>query len=219
MKATNSSPDVTAIIPAFNAAAFLGEAVESVLRQDGFSIEIIVVNDGSSDGTAAIAEAMPQVLLINRRNGGSGAARNTGLAAATSPLVAFLDADDLWPDGRLALMVDALTADFDAVFGKAEQFGEGRNPTPPQPALLAGTLLIRREACTRIGPFQEDLKVGEFIDWWARAEDAAVRWTQIPEVVLRRRIHTTNTGIVQAGSRTDYARVLRAALERRRGAS
>jgi hypothetical protein len=80
-------------------------------------------------------------------------------------------------------------------------------------------MLIRRPAFDRVGPFREDVKVGEFVDWWARAEDLGLRHATVPGLVLRRRIHDTNTGIVQAGSRQDYVRVLRAALERRRGAS
>lgn len=156
--------------------------------------------------------------MVAQANGGIAAARNTGLREASAPVVAFLDADDIWPAGRLAGLHAALTSEVHAVFGQAVQFGEGREETAPQPALLAGTMLIRREAVARIGDFDEAVKMGEFVDWWARAEEAGVRWRQIPDVVLRRRIHATNTGIVQAANRVDYARVLRAALERRRGA-
>jgi glycosyltransferase involved in cell wall biosynthesis len=152
------------VIPAYNAAAFLGEAILSVVSQQGPSCELIVVNDGSTDATAEVAAGFPEVRLVNRSNGGIGAARNTGLREATAPLVAFLDADDVWPDGRLAALAEAMTPDCDAVFGQAVQFGEGREETAPQPALLASTMLIRREACERVGEFREELKVGEFVD-------------------------------------------------------
>ncbi len=211
--------EVSVIIPAYNAASYLSEAINSVLQQAGPSLEVIVVDDGSTDETGAVAASFPQVRLIARQNGGIGAARNTGLREAAAPLVAFLDADDVWPEGRLAALYAALDDEVDAVFGQAVQFGVNREESPPQPALLAGTMLIRRDACPRIGEFNENVKVGEFVDWWARAEEAGVRWMQVPDVVLRRRIHTTNTGIVHAGSRQDYTRVLRAALERRRGTS
>lgn len=207
------------VIPAYNAAAFLGEAIESVFAQDAQAREVIVVDDGSTDATGAVAASYAEVRVIAQANGGIGAARNTGLRVASAPLIAFLDADDVWPAGRLAALHAALSDEVDAVFGQAVQFGEGREETAPQPALVAGTMLIRREAVARVGYFDEAVKMGEFIDWWARAEEAGVRWGQIPDVVLRRRIHTTNTGIVQATSRVDYTRVLRAALERRRGAS
>lgn len=209
---------VSVVIPAYNAATFLGEAIESVFAQDGPAREVIVVDDGSTDATGAVAASFAEVRVITQANGGIAAARNTGLREASAPVVAFLDADDIWPAGRLAALHAALTGGVDAVFGQAVQFGEGREETAPQPALLAGTMLIRREAVARIGDFDEAVKMGEFVDWWARAEEAGVRWRQIPDVVLRRRIHATNTGIVQAANRVDYARVLRAALERRRGA-
>jgi GT2 family glycosyltransferase len=80
-------------------------------------------------------------------------------------------------------------------------------------------MLIRRPAFDRVGLFDETLRVGEFIEWWARAQDAGLRVVTVPEVVLRRRIHATNTGIVRADSRVDYTRALRAALQRRRGTS
>lgn len=210
---------LSVVIPAYNAAAFLGEAIESVFAQDAQAREVIVVDDGSTDATGAVAASYAEVRVIAQANGGIGAARNTGLRVASAPLIAFLDADDVWTAGRLAALHAALSDDVDAVFGQAVQFGEGREETAPQPALVAGTMLIRREAVARVGYFDEAVKMGEFIDWWARAEEAGVRWGQIPDVVLRRRIHTTNTGIVQATSRVDYTRVLRAALERRRGAS
>lgn len=208
---------VSVVIPAYNAATFLGEAIESVFAQDGPAREVIVVDDGSTDATGAVAASFAEVRVIAQANGGIAAARNTGLREASAPVVAFLDADDIWPAGRLAGLHAALTSEVHAVFGQAVQFGEGREETAPQPALLAGTMLIRREAVARIGDFDEAVKMGEFVDWWARAEEAGVRWRQIPDVVLRRRIHATNTGIVQAANRVDYARVLRAALERRRG--
>lgn len=210
---------VSVVIPAYNAEPFLAEALRSVCSQDSHVLEMVVVDDGSTDGTAAVTRQFPAVRLIQQANGGIGAARNTGVRFTSAPLVAFLDADDVWPTGRLAALAAALSDDSDAVFGRAQQFGEGRGDDAPQPALVAGTMLIRREACQRIGSFDENLRVGEFIDWWARAEEAGVRWRQVDDVVLRRRIHTTNTGITQAANRVDYTRVLRAALERRRGAS
>ena len=210
---------VSALIPVFNGEGFLGAAIESAVDQHEPSLEVIVVDDGSTDSSADIALQHSGVTVLKQANGGIGAARNAAVANSKGDLLAFLDADDLWPLGRLAALKRALASqpEVDAVFGQVVQFGEGREDTAPERAQLAGTMLIRRRAFDRVGPFSESLKVGEFIDWWARAQEQGLQYTSIPEVVLRRRIHTTNTGIVHADSRVDYTRVLRAALERRRG--
>ena len=208
---------VSVVIPAYNAERFIAEAIESALAQTHPSLEVVVVDDGSTDGTAAAAEGYPGVTLLRRPNGGIGAARNTGVAQATGDFLAFLDADDVWPAGSLsALLAEAEESGADAVFGQVVQFGEGRADDAPTAAPIASAGIFRREAYDRVGQFREDIKVGEFIDWWARAQEAGFRVSTVPVVTLRRRIHTTNTGITQAGSRVDYTRVLRAALERRR---
>jgi len=212
--------DVSVIIPAFNAAPFVALAVASAFAQGPRVREVLVVDDGSTDGTADAASAAG-ARVVQRANGGSGAARNTGVAGTGGPYIAFLDADDEWPGGRLALLLGVLESDtaLDAVFGEVVEFGEGRTESQPGAARLPGSMLIRRAAFERVGPFREDVRVGEFIDWWARAEEAGLRARNTPGVVLRRRIHATNTGIVHADSRADYARVLRETLRRRRGAS
>lgn len=211
-------PSVCVVIPVYNGESFIAEAVESALIQQGAELDVVVVDDGSADNSAEIARAFEQVRVLVRSNGGIGAARNTAIATASSDFLAFLDADDVWPPDRIGLMLAefANDASLEAVFGHAVQFGEERTETPPQAGQLASTMLIRRSSFNNVGPFDETTRVGEFIDWWARAQERGLRWSQIPDVVLRRRIHTSNTGILQAGNRVDYTRVLRAALERRR---
>lgn len=221
-------PTVSVVIPAYNAERFLAEAIESVLAQEYEPIEIIVVDDGSTDGTAAVAQGYAHaVTCVRQPNGGIGAARNRGVEAASGELLAFLDADDLWAPGRLRRQVEALGRDPapDIVLGIAEAFvTPGYAGTfvhevpPPGPGYLAGAMLVRRETFGRVGPFATDLKVGEFIDWYARATDLGLTTTVIPDVVLRRRLHDSNTGIRERDSRLDYARVLRATLARRRAA-
>lgn len=211
-----SKPVISVIIPVYNNAAFIGQAIESVRAQDLVdSVEVIVVDDGSTDGSGAVARRFPDVRVFERANGGISAARNEGLTHATGSHLAFLDADDLFPEGRLRLMLEALGAN-DAVLGRVVQFRDGGWSSEPATAPLASTMLVTRAAFDRVGWFNEHLKVGEFIDWWARSQEAGLTYSQIEATVLLRRIHTTNTGITQATSRVDYTRVLRAALERRR---
>jgi len=106
-----SSPTVDVIIPAHNAAKFLAEAIESALAQQGPSLRVIVVDDGSTDDTAAIARSYGDaVLVVSQINRGLAAARNRGIAESTAPYLAFLDADDIWRPGKLARQVALLEA-------------------------------------------------------------------------------------------------------------
>ncbi len=210
---------VSVVIPARNAARFLEEALASALAQEGGPVEAIVVDDGSTDGTAEIAERMG-VRVLRREHGGIGAARNRGVEAARGELLAFLDADDVWPEGKLAAQRRALEADagVDMVFGQAVEFGGEGGESAPEAAMLPGTALIRMESFWRVGLFREDVKVGEFIDWMVRAREAGLRMKMLEGVCLRRRLHEENTGRT-AANRLDYTMVVRAALQRRRGRS
>lgn len=103
------APLVSVIIPAFNAARFLAEAIDSVLAQDYPALDIIVVDDGSTDATRAIIDGYGErVRAISQPNGGCGAARNAGLRAARGQYVAFLDADDVWWPHKIRHQIDAL---------------------------------------------------------------------------------------------------------------
>jgi len=103
---------VSVVIPAYNAEKTLGLTLESVLAQSLDDVEVIVVDDGSTDGTAAVANGVGRpVRCISMHNGGVSKARNTGIDAATGRYVAFLDADDLWEPSKLQLQVERLDAD------------------------------------------------------------------------------------------------------------
>jgi glycosyltransferase involved in cell wall biosynthesis len=221
--AETKAPLVSVIVPAYNAAPFIAEALESVLRQDYRPIEVIVVDDGSADATAEIARSFgPPVLVLGQAHAGIGAARNAAIAAAYGELLAFLDADDLWTPGKLSRQVSQLEADssLDMVFGQAVEFrtaDDGRIvERPPASGLLPGAALIRMDAFHRVGWFRTNLRVGEFIDWYARATESGLRSAIRSEPVLRRRIHKSNTGTIDKAACVDYISVVRAALERRR---
>jgi glycosyltransferase involved in cell wall biosynthesis len=210
-------PLVSVVIPAYNAAAFLEDALASVAAQDYEPLEAIVVDDGSSDGTSEVARSFqPPVTLIAQPHAGIGAARNAGVAAARGEFLAFLDADDLWTPSSLVLRLKALEQRaVDLVYGQVIEF-RGNLESPPATALLPGTVLLRASAFHRVGWFRTDLRLGEFIDWSARAREAGLGMDSLAQPVLRRRIHGTNIGIRDRAARTDYVRVVRAALERRR---
>ncbi|HET7738849.1 MAG TPA: glycosyltransferase family A protein [Tepidiformaceae bacterium] len=213
---------ISVVIPAYNREQYLAAAISSTRAQTVTPSEIIVVDDGSTDGTAEVGRQLG-VTLIQQANKGCGEARNAGVAAASGEFLAFLDSDDAWTPRKLELQVAALTKDpaLDMVFGEVIQF-RGDPPAPDdqlasrEPGIVAGAMLIRRETFLRVGPFDPSLRVGEFIDWHARAKDIGLRELILPEVVLLRRLHDSNLGLEAAAARIDYTRVARAALARRR---
>ena len=118
--------DVSVIMPTYNCCEYIGEAISSVLAQSCRSLEIIVVDDGSTDGTASVLPSLPFLRYMSRPRGGPSAARNTGLRAARGRYVAFLDADDLWEPGSLDRRLAFATShpDLGLVFGDACFFND-----------------------------------------------------------------------------------------------
>lgn len=220
------------LIPCHNAAPYIEAALESVFSQGVELHEVVVVDDGSTDGSADRVGSFGERVRIHRQvNAGISQARNAALDLATGDTIAFLDADDVWPDGSLRARLDALLADdsIDYAYGLVEQFVSPElGPSAaqlhpyarldPRPARLAGAMLVRGRTFASVGPFSPSLRVGETLDWVARADERGVRNRCVPQVVLRRRLHTTNTGLVQQQSRADYLTLAREALLRRRNA-
>ncbi len=223
---------LSVVIPCYNAARFLAQALDSVVEQGVADLEIIVIDDGSSDDSAAIARShRGPVTCVSQPNAGIAPARNAGVRHARGDFLAFLDADDVWTAGSLAarLAVFDQYPSTECVFGALQQFLEpGVDPllaarldfdASPAAARFAGTMLIRRQAFLRAGPFDASLRVGEMMEWVARAESAGVVVRSTPEVVMRRRIHGANTMLTQRPSQTDYLRALKSAMDRRRAAA
>jgi glycosyltransferase involved in cell wall biosynthesis len=213
-------PLVSAIVPVFNGARYVREALVSVLRQTYRPVEAIVVDDGSTDETAKVLDEFgPRVRRASQAHSGQSAARNLGVDLATGRYLAFLDADDLWPAEKLAAQVAILEGDpqCDLLFGHVEQFRQnGGAPSAPMPGHLPGTLMLRRDAWLRVGPLRGDVKVGEFLDWLLRARQRGMRERMDPRVWLRRRIHGDNLGVREREARGDYVRLLKDAMDRRR---
>jgi glycosyltransferase involved in cell wall biosynthesis len=220
---------ISVVIPAFNAERYLGEAVESAFGQTYQPVEVVVVDDGSDDGTGAVARAYgDRIVFASQPNGGIGSARNRGVALARGSYLAFLDADDRFLPDKLERQFAALAADLalDMVFGHVREFVSPelapedraalRGPSPPGPFVAPNAMLIRRGSFDRVGLFATDVRVGEGVDWYARATEAGLKGLTLPDVVVERRLHDSNTGIRERDSRSDYLQVVRSALERRR---
>jgi len=220
---------ISVIIPVYNCERYLAQAIDSALEQTYSPLEIIVVDDGSTDGSAKIAQAYNMVRYFWQENGGISAGRNRGIDAASGDFVAFLDSDDLWTSDKLMRQIEAFSEapELDIVFGWVQQFispdiddamkSQLFCPPDPMAGYHAGAMLVRREALLRVGKFETQYRTGEFLDWYKRAQEAQLQMQLIDGVVMKRRMHGNNYMIRQREAVTDYARVLKAALDRKRG--
>lgn len=217
----SDKPTISVIIPVYNGARFLGEAIQSVLQQTVPPDEVIVVDDGSTDGSAALAAQVAGVLVLRQSNRGVGAALNLGISHAHGDLLAFLDADDRWLRDKLAQQVHALKANPKSamVFGHVRQFGDTHYLADDRrPGIHRGAILIHRHALERVGAFAEDPAINEIVDWYARSQAAGLQSLMLDMVVFERRIHAHNSG---GGRRPDalrqsYLRALRQSIACRR---
>lgn len=224
---TSNIPLISVIIPVYNRDRYLAEAIESVLAQTYPAIELIVVDDGSSDRSAEIAQSYPLTYHF-QPNGGIGSARNAGIALATGEFLAFLDSDDIWVADKLSKQMAAFEANphIEAVFGYAQQFyspevnEEFRKrilcPEQPIAAHISSAMLIKREAFLRIGLFDPQLKTGIDISWYISAIENQLQQVTLPDVVYHRRLHETNSGLVERHNANERLHMLKAKLDRQR---
>jgi glycosyltransferase involved in cell wall biosynthesis len=238
MVPTNSHPFYfSVVIPAYNAAHLISDALKSVFAQTSNDYEIIVVNDGSPD-TAELETALKPYLdcitYIQRANGGPAAARNTGILAAKGEFIAFLDSDDQWVATHLAEMREFLQRDpmLDLVYGDAVMFGDSAKEsvttmhTNPSEGLVTfenlalskctvvgSTVVARRQALIDAGLFDESFMQGEDFDLWARIAYRGGRIDYQKHIHARRRIHNNNLTADIVGSFEGQARALRKFLK------
>ncbi|MES2682303.1 MAG: glycosyltransferase family A protein [Pseudomonadota bacterium] len=192
------TPRISVIVPVYNGEAYLGECLASIAAQNLRPVEVIVVDDGSTDGSARLATAQG-ARLLQQANRGPAAARNAGIAAASGELLAFLDADDIWPADSLSLRCQCLLeADADIAHGltewqkwlPAEARWEVLEITSR--LLFISSILFRRRAFEQIGVFDEDMRFSEDVDWCLRAQDAGLPRAMSETVVHHYRFHGSN---------------------------
>jgi glycosyltransferase involved in cell wall biosynthesis len=200
--------ETSVIIPAYNQGRYLGAAIRSVLEQTRQDFEIIVVDDGSTDGTYSVAHAFadPRVRYVYQENRGLSAARNTGIRHATGEFLSFLDSDDQFLPRNLELLRDAFEGDPDLglAAGQAVLIDEQGQPLdkvydrrPPEkgPEWLLGnplavdSILLRRSWIDTVGPFDETLRAYEDWDLWLRLARAGCRMGWVCQPVSLYRFH------------------------------
>ena len=224
-------PLISVVIPVYNGARYLSEALTSVLSQDYHPLEVIVINDGSTDDSVEVVRRFGAAITYYQQpQQGASAARNRGVALAQGALLAFLDADDLWTKDKLHEQGSALAAapNLSMVFGQVEQFYSpelvetAALPTLGDRQTLAGlhvgAMLIRRAAFEQVGLFDQQWQVAHFLEWYGRAQAVGLKSLVLPNLVMRRRIHTTNLGIrAHHTARRDYLRLAKVWVDQHAG--
>ena len=201
---SGQQPLVSVIIPVYNGARFLRAALESVFAQTYRPIEVIVVDDGSSDESGVIAESFPEVNYIRQENQGVAAARNKGIETARGEFFAFLDQDDLWTPEKLQVQVEHLLNNPELGYTLTQQqyFLEPGVTLPVwfrkelltsvHTGWVLGTVVVRRTAFEQVGNFATGYSAANDSDWFFRAKAAEVPMAVLPDLLLRKRIHETN---------------------------
>ena len=205
---------ISVIVPVYNGAAFIAEALDSVLAQTCPPDEIIVVDDGSTDATADVVAAYgSRVRYVSQLHQGAQHARNHGLAQAQGDLIAFLDADDLWAAEKLECQ-RALVVHADIVLGMTRILNDEAGAPFIFPSLCPA--LLRRSAFTHIGTFDPSLPYSDDLDWYMRAREAGLRFILHRDVVLYHRRHASNLTNNHAERDHYHLLMLKKSIERRR---
>jgi glycosyltransferase involved in cell wall biosynthesis len=227
------SPLISCIVPVFNGERYLGEALDSIVAQTYRPLEIIVVDDGSTDGTAAVvARCAEAARYFCRANSGPPAARNFGVSVAHGELVAFLDADDRWHPEKLARQMARFRArpelDLSITGGQnywmpevVERDERSRDPrhAEPWPGYVSTvTLLARRRAFDVVGPFNTTFNLWDDREWFIRAAEAGLVKELLRQVLVYRRLHDANISNSLTPAIVGLANVelVKASLDRRR---
>jgi glycosyltransferase involved in cell wall biosynthesis len=223
-----NNPLVSVIIPVYNGAEFLSEAVASIWQQDYHPLEIVIVDDGSTDETAELAKGLGKdIRYAYQRNSGPAAARNKGLEMACGEIIAFLDVDDLWPPNKLRIQVTRLIEDpkVDVVLGRVKFMKLPGAPEieiqfeSPDSTLVnayLGSGVFRKSAFGRVGNFDETLRYSEDHDWFLRAREQGISIVIMEQVTLYYRLHEHNMTRNKNTTDLQLIRVLKKSLDRRR---
>jgi glycosyltransferase involved in cell wall biosynthesis len=234
-----ANPLISCIIPVFNGERYLGQSLDSILAQTYRPIEVIVIDDGSTDGTRQlVASYGDRVRYFWQPNAGPPRARNFGLRLAQGEFVAFLDADDLWQPDKLSLQMARfrerpeldLCVTYCQVFWIPELSEEqgrfrGHRLSQPLPGYVTQTLLARHALFERVGDFATSRLVGDPADWFLRAAEQGAVMELLPDVLVHRRFHENNFSVESDTRRMKppmqdaILEVVKASLDRRRGQS
>ncbi|NHZ85954.1 MAG: glycosyltransferase [Planctomycetia bacterium] len=219
---------VSVIVPVYNGERFVKFAIESILAQIYNPIEIIIVDDGSIDGSAKIAKTFKTVRYIYQENLGPSVARNTGVATSKGEFIAFLDSDDIWYPEKLKVQIEYLNKNpnIGFVFAHRKMIVEKCIAKPPwykehlfdnaSPVLCASALLARKNVFIRTGGYNPDYRFGENAEWLTRVKDFGIKMAVLPDTLLEQRLHDKNQTYHQNEMRSNILKALKGSIDRQR---
>ena len=222
-------PLVSVIIPVYNREKFLAAAIDSVFSQTYRPIQVIIVDDGSTDRSGAIARSYKDVEYIYQENQGVSVARNKGVDAAQGEFIAFLDSDDLWLPHKLETQIKYMLQhpEVDITSTKIENFIEAGAEMPSwfnledyvkviDQRIILPTMVMRKVVFLQVGYFLPDWRSGEDTEWIWRSRDFNVSTYQMSEIFTLRRLHGENLSLkTRAEQKTNLFRIMRGSIKRK----
>lgn len=225
---SSSNPLISVIIPAYNAEKYLKEALESIIKQNYDPLEIIFVDDGSTDNTAKIVrEFGHNIIYVYQENSGPSVARNTGLKVANGEYITFLDADDFWHDNHLKNLLNCFNKNpnLEVAMGliqlillnqdqEGNSFFKEFSRSTANVNLAAG--LYKKSIFEKVGYFDPKLRSADDVDFYLRIKEAGIKIEMIDNTSLYYRIHNSNLSKDRASSKSDFLKAVKISLDRRR---
>lgn len=224
---SNLKPLISVIVPVYNGEEFIKEAIDNILSQKYPALEIIIVNDGSTDNSEAIIKSLPTDLrYFYQDNNGPSSARNRGIRDASGEFISFLDVDDLWPENNLNLLVSEMLhePDLQVIHGFAQVLEKNEttgiydftgNPKESFPGYI-GAGLYRKSVFNEVGLFDTSMNFGEDADWFKRASELKINIRKLEEVTLYVRRHEKNMTRGKSLVELNALRVFKKSLDRSR---
>ncbi len=218
-------PEVTSIIPVFNCEKYIESAIESVLNQTYKDIEIIIVDDGSTDDTPKlIKQYAGEVKYIRQANSGSAAARNLGIASARGYFISFLDSDDTWDKNKIFLQLECFdnNPEIEACLCNIKLINEKETGILDDQYVIVTpytvcSILIKTDAVKKVGLFNTNLKYGEDTDWFMRMRNLAIPIKILKDKLVYARLHKNNlTNSFSVRSREEIFSKIKNGLDERR---
>ncbi len=221
---------VSVIMPVYNGEKYLEEAIHSVLCQSYPNIELIIVDDGSSDGTHQVIKKFTKqytnIYYIYQVNQGPASARNTGICHSQGEIISFLDADDVWATNKLACQLTYLhdNPDVEVVLGLTQFIQSLKISYSEDSSLISdtkyflnlGSAIFKKSVFTKIGLLDVNLIYSEDIDFFNRIREASILILKHQDIVLKYRQHLSNMTKNQSINNLNILKVMKSSLDRRR---